>query len=59
MPWRSAQASLNAVRGCYGAAGKSSKKRKKCRKMAHEAKQFRLHNTLKPTTKPRRKRAGK
>lgn len=41
MPWASAQKSLNAVRGCYGAAGRNSKKRAKCRKMAHEARVFR------------------
>ena len=41
MPWKSAQASKNAVRGCYGAAGKDPKKRAKCRKMAHEARLWR------------------
>ena len=41
MPWRSAEASKNAVRGCYGAAGKDAKKKFKCRKMAHEAKVWR------------------
>lgn len=59
MPWRSAEASKRAVRGCYGAAGKNPKKRKKCRRMAHEARLFRMHNTLKPAEKPHRKRSGK
>lgn len=41
MPWRSKKKSKNAVRGCFGAAGKDPKKRAKCRKMAHEAKEWR------------------
>jgi hypothetical protein len=41
MPWASKQKSKNAVRGCFGAAGKNGKKRAKCRKMAHEARVWR------------------
>jgi hypothetical protein len=41
MPWRSAQASKNAVRGCYGSAGDDPKKKAKCRTMAHEARVWR------------------
>jgi len=41
MPWASAQKSKNAVRGCFGNAGKSAKKREKCRKMAQEARLWR------------------
>jgi hypothetical protein len=41
MPWRSKQASLSAVRGCFGAAERNPKKRKKCAEMAHEARLFR------------------
>lgn len=50
MPWRSKKKSKNAVRGCFGAAGKDPKKRAKCRKMAHEAKEWR--------NDPKRKYAG-
>jgi hypothetical protein len=41
MPWKSAQKSKNAVRGCYGAAGSDPKKKAKCRTMAHEARVWR------------------
>jgi hypothetical protein len=41
MPWGSAQKSRNAVRGCFGSAGKNPLKRASCRRMAHEAKAWR------------------
>lgn len=54
MPWASAQKSLNAVRGCYGAAGRNPKKRAKCRKMAHEARLWRGNARKRPRRGRRR-----
>jgi hypothetical protein len=54
MPWASAQKSLNAVRGCYGAAGRDPKKKAKCRKMAHEARLFRGNKRKSSRKKSRR-----
>lgn len=59
MPWSSAGASKRAVRGCFASAGKNATKRKKCRKMAHEARDWRLYSTLRPTRKPRKKATRK
>ena len=56
MPWASAKKSLNAVRGCYGAAGNDPKKKSKCRKMAHEARAWR-GNKRKQTRKKSRRMA--
>jgi len=54
MPWRSKTASKNAVRGCFGSAGKNAKKKAKCRKMAHEARLFRKGKTKKSRRMGRR-----
>lgn len=54
MPWASAKKSKNAVRGCFGAAGKDPKKRAKCRKMAHEARVWRGNKRKQTRKKSRR-----
>ena len=46
MPWASKKKSLSAVRGCFGSAGKDPKKKKKCRRMAHEAKVWRKGKSM-------------
>jgi len=61
VPWSSDAKSRNAVRGCYGAAGKNPKKRAKCRKMAHHARLWRKgrmkhKRTLKRSRKMARRR---